>query len=65
LLRSSGAGIVQDPVQIESAAMMLKEKLDDETCKNHIALRATLRKNSSIEGSLQKLCHVLENTQYE
>jgi glycosyltransferase involved in cell wall biosynthesis len=67
LLRSFGAGIVLDPVNIEGAAGLLKEKLDDETWlqESRRAARILAEEQFDREKLARKLCHVLENAQYE
>ena len=62
LLRSSGAGIVLDPVNIESAAAMLKKKLDDKTWlqESRRAARLLAEEQFDREKLARKLCDVLE-----
>ncbi len=67
LLRSSGAGVVLDPVDIETAAAMLKEKLDDETWlqESRRAARILAEEQFDREKLARKLCELLENIRYE
>jgi len=64
LLRSSGAGIVLDPIDVKRAAVMLKEKLDDETWlqESRRAARLLAEEQFDREKLARKLCNVLERT---
>jgi glycosyltransferase involved in cell wall biosynthesis len=61
LLRSTGAGIVLDPVDIETAATMLKEKLDDETWlqESRRAARILAKEQFDREKLARKLCEAI------
>jgi hypothetical protein len=67
LLRSSQAGVVLDPVNIESAAVMPKEKLDDETWVEESRRAArNLAEEQFDRGDLaQEVCGLLIQTKIE
>jgi glycosyltransferase involved in cell wall biosynthesis len=67
LLSSTRAGVVLDPVDIETAVAMLKEKLDDETWlqESHRAARNLTEEQFDREKFARKLCELLENIRYE
>ena len=64
LLRSSGAGLVLDPVDIDKAAAVLKEKIDDETWlrESRRVARLLAEEQFDREKLARKMCDVLERT---
>jgi glycosyltransferase involved in cell wall biosynthesis len=61
LLSSTRAGVVLDPVDIETAAAMLKEKLDDETWlqETRRAARILAEEKFDREKLARKLCEAI------